>query len=183
MVYMAEEKTDSLNKELNEFSQVKESPKQKQEAPKKAARHKKKPAVKVRESVITVRGKRKRAIARASIVSGSGIIRVNRINADLIKPSDLRNIILEPLLVSEKASELAAKSDIEIFVKGGGSSGQAQAARSALAKAIVAAAGDESLRKKYMDYDRALLVDDYRRVEPKKFKGPKARARFQKSYR
>jgi ribosomal protein S9 len=34
-----------------------------------------------------------------------------------------------------------------------------------------------------MHYDRFMIVDDSRRVEPKKFKGPKARARFQKSYR
>ena len=39
------------------------------------------------------------------------------------------------------------------------------------------------IRMECMRYDRIMLVDDPRRVEPKKFKGPKARARFQKSYR
>ena len=79
--------------------------------------------------------------------------------------------------------EIAAGSDISINVHGGGSSGQAQAARSALAKVISKAAGSDVVKKMYMDYDRTMLVDDVRQVEPKKFKGPKARARFQKSYR
>ena len=61
--------------------------------------------------------------------------------------------------------------------------GQAQAARSAIAKGIVKFTGDEGLKNLYLMEDRYLLVDDARRVEPKKFKGPKARARFQKSYR
>jgi small subunit ribosomal protein S9 len=70
-----------------------------------------------------------------------------------------------------------------IYVNGGGSSGQAQAARSALAKVIAKASGTDAVKKLYMEYDRTMLVDDVRQVEPKKFKGPKARARFQKSYR
>ncbi|MCL5239044.1 MAG: 30S ribosomal protein S9, partial [Candidatus Marsarchaeota archaeon] len=79
--------------------------------------------------------------------------------------------------------DIAAKSNISINVYGGGFSGQAQAARSVLAKVIAKAASSDVIKKMYMDYDRTLLVDDVRQVEPKKYKGPKARARFQKSYR
>jgi small subunit ribosomal protein S9 len=61
--------------------------------------------------------------------------------------------------------------------------GQAQAARTAIARALVAALGDDDLRKRLVEFDRSLLVEDVRRVEPKKFKGPGARARFTKSYR
>ena len=68
-------------------------------------------------------------------------------------------------------------------MRGGGTSGQAQAARSALAKVIAKADQGDAVRKAYIDYDRTLMVDDVRQVEPKKYKGPKARARFQKSYR
>jgi small subunit ribosomal protein S9 len=92
-------------------------------------------------------------------------------------------MILEPVNISSITKEIASKSDISINVNGGGSSGQAQAARSALAKVITKAASSDVVRKMYMDYDRNLLVDDVRQVEPKKYKGPKARARFQKSYR
>ncbi|MBU0586162.1 30S ribosomal protein S9, partial [Candidatus Micrarchaeota archaeon] len=61
--------------------------------------------------------------------------------------------------------------------------GQAQAARVAIAKALVDYTQDEALKKTFLDHDRSLLVDDVRRVEAKKYKGPKARARYQKSYR
>jgi len=91
-------------------------------------------------------------------------------------------MILEPIRMSGTTRDLASKSKIMIYVRGGGTSGQAQAARSALAKVLAKAAG-ETVKKMFMDYDRHLLVDDVRQVEPKKYKGPKARARFQKSYR
>ena len=74
-------------------------------------------------------------------------------------------------------------SKISVQVNGGGISGRAQAARSAIAKTLVGASESETLKRQYMSYDRNLLVDDHRRVEPKKFLGPKARARKQTSYR
>ena len=61
--------------------------------------------------------------------------------------------------------------------------GQAQAARTAIANALVAYFDGMNLKEKFNSIDRSLIVDDTRRVEPKKFRGPKARARFQKSYR
>jgi small subunit ribosomal protein S16e len=92
--------------------------------------------------------------------------------------------------------------------KGGGSTSQIYAIRQAIAKAIVAyyqkcrpllffsdciftflilVVVDEASKRELKDilvaYDRTLLVADSRRTEPKKFGGPGARARYQKSYR
>lgn len=68
-------------------------------------------------------------------------------------------------------------------VSGGGTMGQAQAARTAIAHALVMYFDQMNLREKFISIDRSMLIEDTRRVEPKKFRGPKARARFQKSYR
>ncbi|MEM2974693.1 MAG: 30S ribosomal protein S9, partial [Candidatus Micrarchaeia archaeon] len=89
-------------------------------------------------------------------------------------------IILEPI---KMAGDRVNNLEILVDINGGGSVGQAQAARTAIAKGIVAFTKDDELKNIYLDYDRFLLVPDPRRVEPKKFKGRKARARFQKSYR
>jgi small subunit ribosomal protein S9 len=61
--------------------------------------------------------------------------------------------------------------------------GQAQAARTAIAHALTLYFDQLNLREKFISIDRSLIIEDTRRVETKKFRGPKARARFQKSYR
>ncbi|MFH0922945.1 MAG: 30S ribosomal protein S9 [Candidatus Micrarchaeota archaeon] len=140
---------------------------------------KKKTVRKKKIKQLVARGKRKRAIARAIVKAGTGNVRVNGLFVTSISSPIVREVITEPLSFLEGAS----KFDISVNVRGGGMMGQAQAARAAIAKAIVAFTGDDALRKKMLEFDRSLLVDDARRVEPKKFKGPKARARFTKSYR
>ncbi len=142
-----------------------------------------KPRRKSVKQVSVQKGKRKEAIARARLVSGSGEVIVNGIRAELMKPHEISELIMEPLRVSHQAREIMAGSKIIINVSGGGISGQAQAARNALAKTLVMSSGSEALKKTFLDYDRSMLVDDHRRVEPKKFLGTKARARFQTSYR
>ncbi|MEM0149537.1 MAG: 30S ribosomal protein S9 [Candidatus Micrarchaeaceae archaeon] len=151
-----------------------------QERPKKAAARKKVPK---KVKVVLSRSKRKEAIARASLKAGKGSITVNGFSIDTIEPQELKYIMLEPLTVSKLASALSKKVDIAITVRGGGISAQAQAIRGAIAKGISAYADSDVIHKELMNYDRSMLVDDSRRVEPKKFKGPKARARFQTSYR
>ena len=47
----------------------------------------------------------------------------------------------------------------------------------------VLAVPDPQAKRKVIEYDRNMFAEDSRRIEPKKYKGPKARARFQKSYR
>jgi small subunit ribosomal protein S9 len=126
-------------------------------------------------------GKRKEAVARAVAKEGSGRIRINKISIDAFTPEYLRDIILEPIRISKTAQELAKNLDIEVNVEGSGPMSQAEACRMAIARALVGF--KKSLEKEFLKYDRYMLVRDYRTVEPKKFKGPKARARFQKSYR
>ncbi|MEM3361882.1 MAG: 30S ribosomal protein S9 [Candidatus Anstonellaceae archaeon] len=135
-------------------------------------------AKKTKKSVIIARGKRKESIAIASLKEGSGTIRVNSYLLDSINNEFVKSIILEPLRVAE---DISSKVDITINVKGGGQMGQAQAAAIAIAKALVKY--QPALKERFLAESRTLLIEDVRRVEPKKYKGPKARARFQKSYR
>ncbi|MCL5680156.1 MAG: 30S ribosomal protein S9 [Candidatus Marsarchaeota archaeon] len=181
---MAETETAKQEKKLEETkSEVEKAEKtEKVEKPKKAARTRKKPSKKA-GTVIVVKSKRKRSIARGVGKPGSGIIRINGANVMTLKPEELKQTILRPVYFNEITKGIAEGLDISINVKGGGISGQAQASGSAIAKLISSFAGSDTVRKEYMHYDRNLLIDDARRVEPKKFLGPKARARNQTSYR
>jgi small subunit ribosomal protein S16e len=96
--------------------------------------------------------------------------------------------VYEPLLVI--GLDKFANVDIRVRVTGGGQTSQIYAIRQAIAKAIVAyyqkfvdEQSKNELKKALIAYDRTLLVADPRRSEPKKFGGPGARARYQKSYR
>jgi len=84
----------------------------------------------------------------------------------------------------------AADVDIRVRVRGGGHTSQVYAIRQAIAKSIVAyyqkyidEHSKNQLKQALVAYDRTLLVADNRRMEPKKFGGPGARSRYQKSYR
>jgi small subunit ribosomal protein S9 len=125
------------------------------------------------------RGKRKESIARAFVTAGTGNVFINKALVSTITNAQLRMVILEPLDYFAGRD----KVDIRVTVLGGGTGGQAQAVRTAIAKALVDYSKDDVFRATMLKADRSLLVEDSRRVEPKKFKGPKARARFTKSYR
>ncbi len=131
--------------------------------------------------IVLTSGKRKTAIARATTKAGKGRIRINSIPLE-IYPSELARMkIQEPIVL---AGEDVIKSiDIIVNVKGGGIIGQADAARTAIGRALVIWTQDPTLRSKFMHYDRTILVADSRRKEEKKTGGPGARARYQKSYR
>src|SRR5271157_4235133 len=128
--------------------------------------------------VVVTRGKRKESIARAYVREGKGVVRINSLSLDGVPNGYLKSIIMEPLII---AGDKAKNVDIRVLVKGGGVMSQAEAVRTAIARGVVEFAGDEELRKNITDRDRFMLLEDSRRVEPKKYKGPKARARFQKS--
>ncbi len=178
MMVNDEKSLDNLNKELASLG----GQQQQAKAPaKRVAR--KRTSSRARPKVLMEKSRRKTAIARARLVPGSERITVNKVDIRVLKPKELRELILEPVNVSVITKEIASGADISITVRGGGTSGQAQAARSALAKVIARADQGDTVRKAYIDYDRTLMVDDVSQVEPKKYKGPKARARFQKSYR
>ena len=150
--------------------------------PKAANTRKRAPAKKV-ERAITVKSKRKRAIARASVTKGNGTIRVNSKLISTIEPKELRRLMLEPVILSETAKNLFNGLDIIVNVNGGGAMAQARAVRGAIAKGISEYSGNDVIKNEYMRHDRSIMVDDFRRVEPKKPNRLKARARFQTSYR
>lgn len=132
------------------------------------------------QKVVVASGKRKTAIARAYIRPGIGRVWINRKPLPLVEPEIARLTIMEPLVL---AGEKALQVDIEVKVRGGGFMGQAEAARSAIARGLVEFFQDEDLKKKFLEYDRTLLVPDVRRKEPKKPLGRGARKRRQTSYR
>ena len=126
-------------------------------------------------------GKRKTAIARATVREGTGRIQINKIPIDNFTPLMARQIIEEPLMIA--GSDITSKVDIRVNVRGGGIMGQAQASRIAIARGLVNYTKNADLRKAYVEYDRTLMAGDSRRKEKKKFGGPGARAKKQKSYR
>ena len=133
-------------------------------------------------------GKKKNAVAVATCVKGNGVIRVNGRPLELVEPSSLRMKVFEPILLV--GGKKFKKVTMRIRVRGGGPSNQIFAIRQAMAKALVAyyqkyedEQSKRELKDLFQQYDRHLLISDYRRMDPKKFGGRGARARFQKSYR
>ena len=174
-------KLDNLNKELESIGGTATVAATQEENKKAAPKVKKKVATKTK--VVQTTGKRKRAVARVRLMKGNGTLRINKKGINTLEPIELRDLILEPVNFSQQTMDIAKASDIDVVIKGGGTSSQAGAARTAIAKAIAGASGSDAIGRAYMKYDRTLMVDDIRQVEPKKFLGPKARSRFQKSYR
>ena len=127
-------------------------------AEKKAEKHEKK-----FKPVFTI-GKRKRSIARASLRQGSGAVTVNAKPIELILPEMHRLKMQEPIII---ADDDAKGFDIRVNVAGGGTLGQSEAVRQAIARALVGAVGGD-LKKRYNAYDRNLLAYDPRRTEPHK---------------
>ena len=130
--------------------------------------------------VVNTSGKRKTAIARASVKKGKGKIRINKVPLEIFDPELARLKIMEPITMAGKKAE---KIDIDITVNGGGVMGQADAIRTAVAKGIVLFNEDKELAVLYKQYDRSLLVNDPRRKLPKKPLGRGARKKRQKLYR
>ena len=137
---------------------------------------------------------RKTARAHVYMTKGKGKVRVNNVPIDMIEPTVAREIILIPL---EIAGELRHKIDISVRVTGGGFMGQAYAAATGITRALIGWTKNKKepkehpftkkeradLRKMIDGFDKYLISGDARRKEPKKFGGPGARRRKQKSYR
>ncbi|KAL8577729.1 40S ribosomal protein S16 [Nucella lapillus] len=137
---------------------------------------------------VQVFGRKKTATAVAHCKQGNGLVKVNGRPLDQVEPIILRSKLEEPLMLL--GAERFAGVDIRVRVKGGGHVAQVYAVRQAISKSLIAYYQkfvDEQSKKEIRDiliaYDRSLLVADPRRCEPKKFGGPGARARYQKSYR
>lgn len=129
--------------------------------------------------VIHTAGKRKSAIARATLKPGKGRVRINSTLLDVYGSKLSRMKMQEPLIM---AGDAANNVDIEVKAAGGGATTQADAARLAIGRALVKF--DKKLEKTFLNYDRTLLVADVRRKETHKpNRRGKARAKVQKSYR
>mmetsp|Transcript_14010 Transcript_14010/g.38284 ORF Transcript_14010/g.38284 Transcript_14010/m.38284 type:complete len:145 (+) Transcript_14010:41-475(+) len=133
-------------------------------------------------------GRKKTSTAVAFVKKGTGLIKVNGSPISLLQPEILKLKTYEPMLLL--GNDKFANVDIRVRVKGGGTTSQIFAIRQAIAKGMVAyyqkyvdEASKKEIKDIFIQYDRSLLVADPRRREPKKFGGPGARARYQKSYR
>ena len=134
-----------------------------------------------RKKVLVVSGKRKTAIAKAIISEGEGRIRINNVPLEIVEPQLAREKMFEPLL--EAGEDIWKKVDVKVKVKGGGFMGQAEASRTAIAKALTKWTRSSHLRSVFLKYDRTMIAGDPRHSETKKYGGRSARARKQKSYR
>ena len=137
---------------------------------------------------------RKTASAHVYITKGNGKVRINNVPVEMIPQETAREVILAPLEIS---GDLRDKIDISIRVKGGGVMGQASATAVGISRALTGwtktkkepkdhplpKSAREDLRQRITDFDKYLISGDARRKEPKKFGGPGARRRKQKSYR
>lgn len=133
------------------------------------------------EEKIIVSGKRKTAVAKATIKPGQGKIFINNIpyeNLDFFKKLMIQEII--------ELTKMAIENfdfNIDVKVRGGGNEGQISAARLAIARALLEITKSEKLKKTFLNYDRSLLVADIRRKEAYKPGDSKARRKRQKSFR
>lgn len=129
--------------------------------------------------IVQASGKRKRAVARATLKEGKGIITINGTSLDVFEPRLSRLKIQEPLIL---AGDVSNKINISVKVNGGGFSSQTDSVRLAIAKAL--ALHKPVLKEVFLDYDRQLMVADVRRKESSKpNRHGQARAKRQKSYR
>lgn len=110
---------------------------------------------------------------------GTGRVTVNNILLEDYTPKMAKMRIMEPLLLSGMKDQI----NVSVKVNGGGIIGQSNAARLAIARAIVNFSEDKNIEKTFLEYDRQLLVADIRRKETCKPNDSKARAKRQKSYR
>ena len=130
---------------------------------------------------LVVAGKRKTAIAKATIEDGKGVITFNK--RPLSHLSDLQQLeISEPLVI---AQDVLGKLNFNIAlnVKGGGIACQVEAGRLAIAKAIVRFSKNDDIKNAFLAYDRNMLVADTRRKEACKPGDSKARSMRQTSFR
>jgi len=129
-----------------------------------------------------ISGKRKKAVAKLRLSKGSGNVFFNKLPHTLLGLFH-KLALSEPLRIYEQEFEEPIKYDFYIKTSGGGRESQIQAARLAIAKALLAITGSETLRKAFISYDRNMIVSDSRRKEAYKPGDSKARSKRQKSYR
>ena len=126
--------------------------------------------------VINAIGRRKSSVARVYLTEGTGKITINKVDLTQYFPSAiLQYVVKQPL----ELLEAGEKYDIRANLNGGGFTGQSQALRLAIARALVKINAEDKKTLK----DQGFLTRDAREVERKKPGRPKARRRFQFSKR
>ena len=126
--------------------------------------------------MINALGRRKSAIARIYVTEGTGKITINKRDLTEYFPSPiLQFVVKQPLTLLD----VAEKYDIKVTLCGGGFTGQSQALRLAIARALVKVDAEDKKTLKVQGF----LTRDAREVERKKPGQPKARRRFQFSKR
>jgi small subunit ribosomal protein S9 len=133
-----------------------------------------------RRKTVLATGKRKTAKARVVVQEGKGRVRINNIPIHLYEPLMAREKIMEAVYL---AGDYSDRVDIKAKTDGGGVMSQAEAVRQGIAQGLVKFTKSKRLRARIIEYDRTMLAGDARRKEAKKFGGPGARRRKQKSYR
>src|SRR5439155_25387335 len=118
---------------------------------------------KEKPKIIFTTGKRKKAVARAKAIIGTGIVKINSVPLQIWANEPVRLFVKEPLVL---AGQSAKKVDIFANVRSGGLWGQTEASRMAIARALLEFSNGSELRQKFLQYDRNLLVYDPRRSEP-----------------
>ena len=127
-------------------------------------------------AVVNALGRRKCAVARVYVQEGSGKITINKRDLTEYFPSPiLQYVVKQPL----NLLDVAEKYDIKVNLQGGGYTGQSQALRLAIARALVKINAED---KKALRAE-GFMTRDSREVERKKPGRPKARRRFQFSKR
>lgn len=126
-------------------------------------------------------GKRKTAVARATVTQGSGRVWVNDVPIEIF-PIELARIkMMEPILLA--GDSIRKSVDISVRVSGGGYMAQAEAVRMAIARGLAKFTGSEELKQLFREYTRYMLSGDPRQTEPEKWMRYSARRWRQKSYR
>ena len=130
---------------------------------------------------LIISGKRKMAIAKATISAGSGKVLINKVpyqNFDFFKKLSID----EPVEITKNVLG-NFNFDIMVNTKGGGSESRIEASRLAIARALVEFTKSKELKKAFINYDKNLLIADTRRKEAYKPGDSKARRKRQKSFR
>lgn len=136
------------------------------------------------DKIVNVAGKRKKAIARATIKGGKGEVKINLRPLELYEPKYARMRIMDAMSIARDFVDLAS-IQINIKTNGGGVFGQADAIASSIARGLCQWSGSDELLSAYHAHDRTLIAGDHRLTETHKpgqsSQGP--RHKRQKSYR
>jgi small subunit ribosomal protein S9 len=127
-------------------------------------------------------GKRKTAVAKARVKPGNGKVFYNLLPVEELGMFH-RLALIEPIRIFQEQFGEDLKHDFFVKTRGGGKEAQIQAARLAIARALVEITGSDVLKKAFIKYDRNMIVQDSRWKETYKPGDSKARAKRQKSFR